>query len=412
MATSRSHRSPLGFDPFARAAAPVAPAAPVQPPAQAAPVRKARAVSTAPSDTKVSPASKGAAQADLKSRVAQAVRVVPIGGAEARTALPRPEQIRDTLSEIHQQLQQLQAQVQSVPLPEDLRADRPQLQGLLGDLTDWFSPRRYLDFWFEFVLASRSEEIDPFGLDPKFEARVEQLLEFLYRRWWRVQAVDVHNVPSDGRALLVSNHSGVLPYDGAMIKMAVRLEHPARRRVRFLVENFVYYFPFLGTFIYRFGSVRASQQNARMLLRKDEVVAVFPEGVKGLGKLYSERYQLQRFGRGGFITLASETHSPMVPVAVIGAEEILPMVGRSRILARAFGVPYFPITPTFPWLGVLGMIPYPTKWTIRFGAPFSIGDAPVQSQELWLHENSLKVRKMIQELIYLQLQERRSVFFG
>ena len=316
------------------------------------------------------------------------------------------------LASVQAQLDALSQQLSAIPLTEHSDEERAEMMQWMQRLRQWFDPQRSVDFWYEFVLASRSENIDPFGLDPKFEARVEKLLEFMYRRWWRVEVEGVDNIPDEGRALIVANHSGVLPYDGAMIKMAVRLEHQRQRRVRFLVENFVFYFPFLGTFMYRFGSVRASQANARKLLEADDLVAVFPEGVKGLGKPYRLRYQLQRFGRGGFIRLAAGTDSPIVPTAVIGAEEIMPMVGRSRIAAKALNVPYVPITPTFPSMGLLGLLPYPTKWRIRFAPAVSVGQAPSEGEELWVHEQSLAIRRRIQEQLYLGLQARKSIFFG
>lgn len=286
---------------------------------------------------------------------------------------------------------------------------------LLRGVLRLVSPIHYLQLYSQFAHGDRSMNIDPFGLDPVFEERAERIADFLYRRWWRVDARGLENVPLGGRALIVSNHSGMLPYDGAMIKHAVRVEHPARRTVRFLVENFVFYFPFLGTLVYRYGGVRASMDNAQRLLNDEQLTAVFPEGVKGLGKHYRYRYQLQRFGRGGFIRLALATRSPIIPVAVIGAEEIHPIIGNLNWLAKPLRVPYVPVTPTLPWLGPLGLIPFPSKWTIVFGEPlmFPLEYGPEEvDNDMLIQELTLKVRRIIHAQIYERLAERQSVYFG
>jgi 1-acyl-sn-glycerol-3-phosphate acyltransferase len=195
----------------------------------------------------------------------------------------------------------------------------------------------------------------------------------------------------------------------------VRRESEAHREVRPLVEDFVFHFPYLGTFMNRIGGVRACQENAERLLEDDQVVAVFPEGIKGIGKLYKERYRLQRFGRGGFIKLALRTGAPIVPVAIMGAEEIHPMMAKVTWLARSFGAPYLPITPTFPLLGPLGLLPLPTKWTIRFGPPQTMADrhgAEAAADRLLVHRLSEGVRGSIQEMLDDLLGRRKSVLFG
>ncbi|MCC6272435.1 MAG: acyltransferase family protein [Deltaproteobacteria bacterium] len=258
------------------------------------------------------------------------------------------------------------------------------------------------------------EEYDPFGRDPAFEQTLKPFFDFMYYKYWRVETHGVENIPSDGRALLVGNHSGTLPWDGSMIRLAVTNDHPAGRDVRFLVEDFVYYLPFVGTFMYRIGGVRASQENAERLLNTDHLVAVFPEGVKGLGKYFSQRYHLQRFGRGGFIKLAIRTDSPIIPVAVIGAEEIHPLLFKSSLLAKPLGIPYVPFTPTLPLLGLLGFVPLPSKWSIYFGKPIelSVYGKEVLDDELEIHRLSERVRQTIQNLVTDALKKRRSVWRG
>src|SRR5258706_106354 len=186
--------------------------------------------------------------------------------------------------------------------------------------------------------------VDDFGRDPRATARWEWLFEFLYSRWFRVQATGLEHIPDKGRALLVANHAGSLPYDSAMVMHAVRRDHPARRDVRPLVEDTVFHLPFLGPVMNRIGGVRADPANAERLLEKDELVAVFPEGEKGMGKLWKDRYRLQRFGRGGFVKLALRTRAPIIPVAVVGAEEATPMLAEGTWVGQDMGLPRRPRT--------------------------------------------------------------------
>jgi 1-acyl-sn-glycerol-3-phosphate acyltransferase len=266
--------------------------------------------------------------------------------------------------------------------------------------------------WYRGRIADT--DIDEFGMDYEFALKVKPFFDFLYYNYWRVTVKNIHNIPDQGRGLVVSNHSGTLPYDGSMIRLASVNDHPSQRDVRFLVEDFVYHFPFLGTFMHRTGGVRACPENAARLLESDHVVAVFPEGVKGIGKLYKHRYRLQRFGRGGFIRLALRTGSPIIPAAVIGAEEIHPLLYKSTFMAKPLGVPYIPVTPTFPLLGPFGLIPLPSKWMIIFGEPISWKQyGPKHAEDpLLVNRLSEEVRTRIQEMIFEGLAARRSVWFG
>jgi len=257
-------------------------------------------------------------------------------------------------------------------------------------------------------------EIDDFGMDTDFALKAKPFFDFLYYTYWRVSVQGANNIPDQGRGLVVANHSGTLPFDGCMIRLASENDTPSRRDIRFLVEDFVYHFPFLGTFMYRTGGVRACQENATRLLETDHLVTVFPEGVKGIGKHYKNRYRLQRFGRGGFIRLALRTRTPIIPTAIIGAEEIYPLIYKSSILAKPLGIPYIPITPTFPLLGPLGLIPLPTKWTVIFGEPMDFKEyGPEHAEDrLLVNQLSEQVRLRIQEMILDGLANRRSVWFG
>ncbi|MBI3932806.1 MAG: 1-acyl-sn-glycerol-3-phosphate acyltransferase [Acidobacteria bacterium] len=268
--------------------------------------------------------------------------------------------------------------------------------------------------WSAAYFAWHAEEVDEFGYDPKFTETVRPFFEFLYTVWWRVDAQGVENVPAEGPALIVANHSGVLPYDGIMINLAVRHEHPARRECRMLALDMFALLPFLAPLLAQSGAVRASQENGERLLRKGELVGVFPEGVKGVGKYFRERYKLARFGRGGFVRLALRTGAPIVPCAVVGAEEIHPVLGKANWVGKPFGFPYFPLTPTFPWLGPAGVLPLPTKWSIDFADPLPLGQYGPEGAEDPILVNRLKeqVRTTIQRMIDGRLARRRSVWFG
>jgi 1-acyl-sn-glycerol-3-phosphate acyltransferase len=279
---------------------------------------------------------------------------------------------------------------------------------------DLLSSDYYLRQWGRLGMRNRSEEVDDFGLDTVYEARLKPIADFLYERYFRVEADGIENVPAAGRCLVVANHSGTLPLDGLMLRTCMRHAHPAARELRWLTEDFVYYLPFVGAFMSRVGGVRACPENAERLLNKESLVAVFPEGVKGIGKLYRDRYQLQRFGRGGFIRLCLRTGTPLVPAAVIGAEEANPMLHRDELLSKVLGLPYLPVTPTFPFLGPLGLLPAPTKWRIRFGEIVRFDDYGPEAAEdpVLVGRLADSVRAGIQQMLDGGLAERKSVWFG
>ena len=255
-------------------------------------------------------------------------------------------------------------------------------------------------------------EDDEWGFDEDFADLVEPFFGFLYERWWRVQVEGAHRVPAHGRALLASNHAGILPWDATMISVALLREHPLPRHPRFLVLNWAFDLPWVSPFIRRVGGVVASPYNALRLLEQDQLVAVFPEGVKGTGKPFGERYRLQRFGRGGFVEIALRASAPIVPVAVVGSEEIYPKIGDIPPLARMLGAPFFPVTPTFPWLGPLGVVPLPSKWRIEFLEPIetaSYGPEAAADRALVL-ELSERVRGDIQQALYANLVRRGPAF--
>jgi 1-acyl-sn-glycerol-3-phosphate acyltransferase len=255
-------------------------------------------------------------------------------------------------------------------------------------------------------------EDDEWGFDEGFADLVEPFFGFLYDRWWRVQVEGVHRVPAHGRALLASNHAGILPWDATMISVALLREHPLPRHPRFLVLNWAFDLPWISVFIRKVGGVVASPYNALRLLEQDRLVAVFPEGVKGTGKPFAERYRLQRFGRGGFVEIALRAGAPIVPVAVVGSEEIYPKLADVRPLARVIGAPFFPVTPTFPWLGPLGVVPLPSKWRIEFCEPIDtarFGPEAASDRGLVL-ELTEQVRDTVQQALYANLVRRGHAF--
>lgn len=259
-----------------------------------------------------------------------------------------------------------------------------------------------------------TDDVDAFGVDQNFRLKLKPFFDFLYYKYWRIDTTGIENIPNTGRALIVGNHSGALPYDGAMLGITILNEHPVRDDARFLVEDFVYYMPFLGSYMYRLGGIRACPENAQRILETGNLLVVFPEGVKGLGKFYKDRYKLQRFGRGGFIRLCIQTQSPLIPVGIVGAEEIHPIIYKSNSLAKMLGVPYLPITPTFPLMGLLGMLPLPSKWAIHFGKPldFKKYDLSILDDGITIHKLSEEVRSTIQNILYDLLKNRTSIWGG
>ena len=233
----------------------------------------------------------------------------------------------------------------------------------------------------------------------------------LYRQWFRICMRGLDHVPATGPALIVANHSGVLPLDAIMLQAGLFADHPAHRNLRLLGADLVYELPGLGALARRSGHARADPGSAGALLAAGELVGVFPEGYKGTGKPFRERYRLQRFGRGGFARTAISAGVPIIPCAIVGAEEIYPMLGNSRRAARLLGLPYFPVTPLFPWLGPLGAVPLPSRWIIEFSEPVPTarpaddGDPAAAADEL-----AARVRDTIQARVDALVDERGPAF--
>jgi 1-acyl-sn-glycerol-3-phosphate acyltransferase len=269
----------------------------------------------------------------------------------------------------------------------------------------------------EFVRKRMSGDytVDEFGFDKHLnEAIFLPLLRGLFRNWFRVEVGGIENLPESGAALVVANHAGVLPLDGLMASVAVHDNHPAKRDLRLLAADMVFDMPVMGQAARKAGHTMACTADAHRLLAAGELTAVFPEGYKGLGKNFRDRYKLQRFGRGGFVSAALRAGAPIVPCSIVGSEEIYPMLADVKLLARLLGLPYFPVTPLFPLAGPLGLIPLPSKWHIQFGEPIptqdyddTAADDPMVTFEL-----TDQVRETIQQTLYQLLAGRRNPFLG
>jgi 1-acyl-sn-glycerol-3-phosphate acyltransferase len=273
--------------------------------------------------------------------------------------------------------------------PDDLRRHLPGIE-----------PERQLNDW------GRSERIE--GLLDR------TLVDFFYRYWFRCEVEGIENVPANGGALLVSNHSGALPPDAAMIAKAIKEEHPHPRPLNITVEHFFKGYPGFSMLIPKIGCVAAHPANVqRLLFDEQQLVLVFPEGRKGTEKLYKDRYRLRRFGRGGFVEAAMRTRTQIVPVCVVGAEEAAPVFAQVKPLQRLTGLLYFPITPTFPHGGLLGMLGYlPAKFKIRFLEPISFDEEGMHEDKALVQTVAHEVRARIQENLFEMIGERKSVWFG
>jgi 1-acyl-sn-glycerol-3-phosphate acyltransferase len=282
-------------------------------------------------------------------------------------------------------------------LPERRPAER------LRDLLPPIEPERRLNDW------GRSERIE--GLMDR------TLVEFFYRYWFRAEVEGIENVPAEGGAMIVSNHSGALPPDAAMIGKAIREEHPEPRPLHITVEHFFKSYPGFSMLIPKIGCVAAHPANVhRLLYDEQELVLVLPEGRKGTEKLYKDRYRLRRFGRGGFVEAAMRAEAKLVPTCVVGAEESAPIFAQVDIMKRLTGLLYFPLTPTFPWLGPLGMLGYlPAKFKLRFLEPIDtleLGGRDAVQDKALVQTVAQEIRARIQENLHEMVASRKSVWFG
>jgi 1-acyl-sn-glycerol-3-phosphate acyltransferase len=260
--------------------------------------------------------------------------------------------------------------------------------------------------------VSGDYEVDEYGFDPEVTERfMLSAIRPIAEKWFRVEIRGAENIPAEGGALVVSNHSGTVPVDGLMTMVSI---HDATgRNLRPLGADLVFGTPVVGELARKAGATLACNEDAQRMLSGGELVGVWPEGFKGIGKPYADRYKLQRFGRGGFVSAAIRTGVPIIPCSVVGAEEIYPLVGNVPSLARLLGIPYLPITPFFPLLGPLGLVPLPSKWLIEFGEPIRTDsyDEGAADDPMLVFNVTDQVRETIQQTLYTLLMQRRSVFY-
>jgi 1-acyl-sn-glycerol-3-phosphate acyltransferase len=308
--------------------------------------------------------------------------------------------------------------------PEQRLAGLEKLRKSLRE--DLFDPDTWKGVWYMLNYSIDSQrdffrrrisgeyEIDEWGFDQEILDAVKPFLDFLYYRYWRVQTSGLEKIPEDGRAMLVVNHSGQLPWDAAMLGTAVYNEHPSQRLVRTLYSSWFPTVPFFSALFTKMGQVLGTETNARRLLEQEQLIAAFPEGVKGISKVYRDRYRVSRFGHDSFIRVAVATNTPIIPVSIVGAEEIYISLAKSTTIARLIGVPVFPITVSWPWFGPLGLIPLPTKWYIDIGDPITVDgfDVDAAANLVFVADLTDQLRNQIQDMIYIRLAQRRSVITG
>jgi 1-acyl-sn-glycerol-3-phosphate acyltransferase len=295
-----------------------------------------------------------------------------------------------------------------IPLDEIVVAVIQAAQRVLG--SDWES--RIATLLATIRTRLRGDyEVDEFGFDPQITEVFSAAIEPLAEKWFRLDVRGIENIPAEGGALLVANHSGTVPIDGLITGYAVKKY--AGRNLRPLGADLVFSLPFVGQVARKLGTTLACTEDAERLLTTGELAGVWPEGFKGIGKPFAERYKLQRFGRGGFVSSAMRAQVPIVPVSIVGAEEIYPLVGNVPSLARLLGLPYLPITPFFPLLGPLGMIPLPSKWIIEFGEPIRTDayEPEAADDPMLLFNVTDQVRETIQQTLYALLVDRGNAFF-
>jgi 1-acyl-sn-glycerol-3-phosphate acyltransferase len=256
--------------------------------------------------------------------------------------------------------------------------------------------------------------VDEWGRSERTRRLARRLYDPVYRLWFRAEWEGIERIPAHGGALIVANHAGALPPDAPLIMHGIETE--LGRAVYGLADNLFRGLPVVGTLWSRCGGVVAHPDNAYRLLREQQqLVLDFPEGTKGSGKPYADRYQLERFGRGGFVETAMRAGVPIVPVAVVGAEEAMPILWKSPILARILGLPYAPLTPNMLLLGPLGLVVYlPAKFRLRVLEPVRFDLPPDQPRypRSRVMEQADSIRSSLQEALYEMLGERRSVWFG
>jgi len=329
-----------------------------------------------------------------------------VGGRDSSPVPPLRADLEGKISAVQEQVQSLILDVTQalesgdIADPGDRKRFREALVGFAGQMQNQLAviqategaeqsaietllrlarPSFYLERVNRFFVAGRGVEVDRFGMDPVFERSLTPALEFMFARYWRIATEGLERVPGKGGCLLVANHAPVAGFDGLMLRWAVSRERG--RPCRWLVEDELHYAPYIGMFCQKLGGVRASRENALRLLRQGVAVVTFPEGNRGIRRLYRDRYRLDRFGRGGFVRLAIRERVPVIPTAIVGPEESAALLMRIDLASSVLSLPFIPVTPTVPLLGPLGILPLPRRWTIRFGEPIVFDEGPEAAED-------------------------------
>ena len=310
----------------------------------------------------------------------------------------------DVAKELRRALEDLRGDIRTrfpvVPVGDPVEAG-VDLEGL------WNSARRRLG---TVGMSEHSAEVDGFGMDDEALRRVDPLLDFLAERFWRVDFRGLENLPAEGPCLLVANRSGLLPWDGLMLAHVLKRALPDRERPRFLVADSGMQWPFVRATIAQLGGVRACSENAERLLASGRIAIAFPEGAQGATKAWPDRYRLQRFAHDSVVRLALASDVPLVPVGIVGAEEVHPLMAKLEGPARRIGLPFLPVTPTFPLLGLLGLLPLPSKWVMWIGEPVSLDHLEADADALAVSREDDAVRSRIAELVKRALEQRESIW--
>ncbi len=279
-----------------------------------------------------------------------------------------------------------------------------ELQHIIDDITL---------FGKSILISHQNLSKDRHEYNPSLIHTLSPLQEFLFQDYFAVSIYGHQNIPQTGPAIFIANHSGTLPYDASMLHMAFKNHSKDFNNLRFLTHEFAFKLPYIGNILSQLGCVIASPENAISLLERNHFLVTYPEGLRGIGKPYDERYTLQHFGNHGFIKLALLTNAPIIPIAIIGAEEIHPLIWQSKWLAKFANVPFIPFTSTFPWLGPLGALPLPSKWHIQFGRPIDLRQKyklkhALCNQTIAIISN--QIHKKLQLMIQRRLAKRTSIW--
>lgn len=276
----------------------------------------------------------------------------------------------------------------------------------------WFIESFQPDLWesIRTMDAGQNEYgYDPFGFHPEYLKYLGPAAQWLYHSYFRTEVNDIQHVPDHGRVILIANHSGQIAIDGMILGSAMLFDHKPPRIVRSMVEHWVPTIPFVSTFMARAGQVVGTRENARLLLDRGGCLAAFPEGIRGISKTFDRAYQLEEFGLG-FMRLALETNTPIVPVGIVGGEEQMPSIYNFKMAADLLGMPAFPITPTMLMFGPLGALPLPVKYHLYFGEPMQF-EGKHDDEDKVIRAKVDVVKDAITGLLKRGLDERNGVFF-